>query len=104
MHAASAVVPTVTPPRLRHVVVREARRLLAEPPLSSMLAILAVALAGCRYSLTQQGNMAFELDRYTVRYRFDQRGRFRADQTDELEKIDGTTSTLRVRQLTTRIL
>ena len=30
-----------------------------------VLAILAAALAGGRYSLTQQGNMAFEVDRYT---------------------------------------
>jgi hypothetical protein len=29
-----------------------------------VLAILAAALAGGRYSLTQQGNMAFEVDRY----------------------------------------
>jgi hypothetical protein len=28
-----------------------------------VLAILAAALAGGRYSLTQQGNMAFEVDR-----------------------------------------
>ena len=30
-----------------------------------VLAILAAALAAGRYSLTQQGNMAFEVDRYT---------------------------------------
>ena len=29
------------------------------------VAILAAALAGGRYSLTQQGSMAFEVDRYT---------------------------------------
>ena len=52
-----------------------------------MLAILAVALAPGRYSLTQQGNMAFELDRYTVLHRFDQRGRFRAGQTDAIGKV-----------------
>ena len=31
--------------------------------------------------------MAFELDRYTVRHRFDQRGRFRAAQTDATGKV-----------------
>jgi hypothetical protein len=33
-----------------------------------VLAILAAALAGGRYSLTQQGNMAFEVDRYTEQF------------------------------------
>jgi hypothetical protein len=33
-----------------------------------VLAILAAALAGGRYSLIQQGNMAFEVDRYMEQF------------------------------------